>query len=146
MSPAIRRQFTLLDAMILVGASAIGFWLMRCHGSFEVWPPFFSLFYPSLIGVVLFNFGFLLASLTTAMLILRLRSPRPSLRRLFCQPSIQVGLAFAFAPILITLNRLPDLFTRKDDWLEFSFASAFDWWSHWMKEELHTMVGPCVTL
>lgn len=85
-SPRGDRRFTLLDAMVLVAASAVAFVIVR------------PVVAPSPLGVPAWGIvlAFFIAGLvawTPAALALRLRSPRPSIRKLCRQPGFAASLA-----------------------------------------------------
>jgi hypothetical protein len=102
----IARRFSVLDAMILVAATAVGFGGIRACS-----PAFYSYQYTPIppppwlnwLAVVLSNWAFYLSPLpaawTFAALVLRLRSPRPPLRRLMRQP----GTVASFAATMLIL-------------------------------------------
>ncbi|WP_422927913.1 hypothetical protein [Singulisphaera sp. PoT] len=80
------RNFTLMDAVILIGVSALCFTAIR---------PMIQMDAKGLWGwtnVLVMTVGTLVAW-TPAVLILRLRQPRPPLRRLSRQPGFAAGLA-----------------------------------------------------
>ena len=82
------RKFTVSDALILVGAVALAFAVMRTD---YLWPDFseklvaYSDYLNNIHHLIFFMFPGLV-SLSVAILILRLRKPRPVLRRLTRQP------------------------------------------------------------
>lgn len=89
------RKFTLLDLLILIAATAAGLGAMRAlspdHDNFTA--PYSPISPPTWMNwgsVVALNWAFylspLLAAWTLGILALRLRRPRPSLRRLAFQP------------------------------------------------------------
>lgn len=80
------RRFTIIDAMILVAASAVAFVVVRpiINGRLQGQP-----WWASYLAAVM---GFLVAW-TPTVLILRSRRPRPPLRRLTRQPGFAAGLA-----------------------------------------------------
>jgi hypothetical protein len=110
MTPPRCRPFTISDAMILVAATAIGIALMArfeehsiLHGlghytagdhtalTFQI-----KLNIYNMVIADILNFEPLLESLTLAVLILRLRRPRPSLRRLARQPGFAASFVVLF--------------------------------------------------
>src|SRR5262249_12364931 len=118
MTPRAPRKFTILDGMILVAAAAGGFALRRAVGDtvgghavnldLVVFSALGSLFY----RVVEAAFPVLVA-LTLAVLLWRLRLPRPRWRRLMRQPGVAAVCA-ALIPIAISLIRLRQIAS----WLE----------------------------
>jgi hypothetical protein len=97
--PMQRRRFTLIDAMILVAATAIGLSLSRVY--FLQRPTHFR------VAAI----SPLLATWTAALLILRARPPRPNRRKLVRQPgmaaccSIAVAILFAMMDSLIRAGK-----------------------------------------
>ncbi len=85
------RPFTIADAMILVAAAAMGLALARATIDHVFWMSSGPTKYGGPIS------GFLVA-LTVAYVPIRLRRPRPSLRRLMRQP----GMAACSAVLLVT--------------------------------------------
>ncbi len=92
MRPVVRREFTLIDAMILIAATGIAL-VQICHvyesmsfeqffgrGSWENPYDLGDALYLTLIPLVVTG--------ATALWVLRLRSPRPPLRRVLRQPGI----------------------------------------------------------
>ncbi len=107
-----RRKFNVLDAMVLVAASAAGLALLRYDhknlsllladygviiGSKETWESSWVVFYA--ISSTIRRTQPLLFAWTLALLLLRLRRPRPVLRRLARQP----GLAACVSVVLVSL-------------------------------------------
>ncbi len=88
MRPMIPRKFTLIDAMVLIAATGIAIVPMRQmsferffeRGSSENLYDFGDDLYLTLIPLVVTG--------ATALWVLRLRSPRPRLRRVFRQPGM----------------------------------------------------------
>lgn len=100
------RKFSLFDAMILVAATAVGFGIIQtCSPEFYVYQytPIPSPTWVNWLAVVLSNWAFYLSPLpaawTLAALMLRLRHPRPPLRRLMRQP----GAVSSFAGTMLIL-------------------------------------------
>jgi hypothetical protein len=97
MPPPRRRPFTVLDAMVLVAATAVGLAVMRSDPNsilYRIAPAIRSHVRPDehihvklyLITGDILEFQPLLLVWTYAALILRLRGPRPGIRRLARQP------------------------------------------------------------
>ena len=101
------RKFTLLDAVILLAATAIGlagvreYFDMLFTQSFRLpsggWTPGAILGHIPRVLEILFP---LLVAWTPAVLVLRLRRPRPVLRRLFLQPGASACGAITLALVL----------------------------------------------
>lgn len=90
-----RRRFTVLDMMILIGFTAIGFALARVSrlGVVTLWDTGVEGYLRVLTGSVA-----LFATMPTLAIIpLRLRRPRPSRARLMCQPGMVAACAAAVA-------------------------------------------------
>lgn len=81
------RRFTLLDAMILVAASAVAFLLAR--SVFNNWYVKRLPNWGEILAIVIA----ILTTWTPTVLFLKLRSPRPTLRRLSKQPDFVATLA-----------------------------------------------------
>ena len=95
-----RRRFSLLDAMALIAATALGLGLVRAHfldlnanrpEIFASWPPITAMHYR------VTGFGPLLAAWSLAMIGLHLIPPRPSFRHLARSPGFAASLASGFA-------------------------------------------------
>jgi hypothetical protein len=100
MPDATDRRFTIVDAMILVASTAVGLALMRDYFPDVLTGRWKVASKESGLGIVVSYIQHaLFASLpcgtvgTIAVLILRLRRPRPRLRRLARQPGMVAGLA-----------------------------------------------------
>lgn len=109
-----RRRFTMLDGMILIAASAVGFWLTRWMAPGMNWeqlpgqiwgllqnPPRTGWSLRYLLGVIAELSALAIPSLlawTLALPILRFRGPRPPWRRVWRQPGL-----VACAWIVLTL-------------------------------------------
>jgi hypothetical protein len=98
-----RRRFSLLDAMILIAATAVGLGLVRVTFSnlatwmpqvFTKWPPMMAMHYR------VTGFGPLLASSSVAMIWLHLIPPRPSFRQLARSPGFAASLASGLGIVL----------------------------------------------
>jgi hypothetical protein len=108
-SAATDRRFTLVDGMVLIAATAVGLGAMRAR--FGDLSPILDMVsnvasLKAAFGLVveLTYFGFpLFATWTVALLILRLRAPRPSRRRLACQPG---AMALASTTLVVVLRLL----------------------------------------
>ena len=82
------RRISILDVMILVAASAIGLTLARTLvGDAR-----------SILNLLVWPASFFLLGPTLAFLAIRLRGPRPTIRRLTCQP----GMAACCAVAIVT--------------------------------------------
>jgi hypothetical protein len=108
------RSFTLLDAMILVAATAIGLALANAVADFRRLPlarssPNIYVCLPSL------------ATWSIAALVLRLRHPRPTLRRIVRQPgatsTITTCLIIITGTLLALVSRLTRIVIIRQDWL-----------------------------
>lgn len=91
--PACRgvRRFTILDAMILIVAAAAGLSLARAVGVFDAEEPI------GLNGNLTDLLECLLFAATAGFIAVRLRRPRPTLRRLGRQPGFVACMAFVVA-------------------------------------------------
>lgn len=117
-TPATRRRFTLLDAMIVVGSAAPAFAVLRATDETGEWLGLLAdLIKPELWRVQLDTFAYLVplmltplaVSATLDVLALRLRKPRPGRRRLARQPGFAACLATALAGLVgaaFTLARM----------------------------------------
>jgi hypothetical protein len=108
MKPTSPRKITILDAMILIAASACGLALSRTmEGPWEDIAFYASNWLgrltndPVRVGAAL---PFLM-TFTPAVLLIRLRQPRPRLRRLLRQPGM-VACTAAMVPIVLALLQL----------------------------------------
>src|SRR3954453_6913158 len=105
MVPSVPRRFTLLDAMVVIAAIAVG--LLPIPFLLDVWTfslagsPYwrFLLLCGSMVDGMLCSFAL---TLGPALLALRLRRPRPRLRRVFRQP----GTAACTAVVVYELSFL----------------------------------------
>ncbi len=138
-------RFTILDAMILVAATAAGIALLRATGfgvkELQIW-----MSRPGITAgmrkfeLIQYGLSVPLPCLTTwtfAFLILRLRQPRPHMRRLFRQPGIIACSAAALAvsieagwilSLLATRSRfiqLETVFVGYAQQVSFSVAGAW---------------------
>jgi hypothetical protein len=124
------RRFSVLDAMILVAATALGLGGIRgCS------PEFYSYQYTPIpsppwlrwLAVVLSNWAFYLSPLpaawTLAALVLRLRSPRPPLRRLMRQPGTVAGVAATILILIGVVHYLLDLHNPSLHDVPFEYTS-----------------------
>ena len=111
------RRFTLLDAMVLVAATAVGIAGARLYLAAAA-----ELVSARVSSVIYFRIDAVspcLSAWSVALIALRLGPPRPPLRRLVLQPGIAACLVAAVA--------LP--FTAADDRLGH-FAQSEPWYSH----------------
>jgi hypothetical protein len=107
--PTARRRFGLLDAMILVVASAGCFGWFRSTSNQEVGWTFYSpvqpsqFFQVSVIARVYFEiFAAVLVSITLATLVMRFRRPRPTLSMLMRQPGLIATLTASISIVLFS--------------------------------------------
>ena len=100
------RRFTLSDAMILVVATAVGCGLIKWSGTdvvrlFDPDPRYkqssFGGYLSSFVGGTHYTVVPFLASWSPAMVLIRMRTPRPSRRRLFRQPGVVATSAATLA-------------------------------------------------
>src|SRR5689334_5341933 len=137
------RSFTLADAMILVAATAVGFGVDRIPG-WILLPELGSrgnagsraFAYAQVIGLIQLGSVPFLTAWTVALLLIRLRRPRPVLRRCLREPGMVgccaasvgilvnalwvLGLALAYAPEPTT-----DFFYRGNDVNVYAVHVAF---------------------
>jgi hypothetical protein len=112
----VSRVFTLLDAMVFVAATAVGLAVIRtCSPVYYTWqytpiPP------PTWVNwssVVFSHWSFYLSPLPAAwalaVLILRLRAPRPTLHRVFRQPGLVASCAVVLCVLAGVAHYLADL-------------------------------------
>lgn len=108
MRPKTARKLTILDAMILVAAVACGMAMTRTfHPSSDVWLAdpnnwFGRITNDPVKAIVVVPF---LMTFTPAVLMIRMRRPRPRFRRLMRQPGMVASCAAA-VPIAVSLLRL----------------------------------------
>jgi hypothetical protein len=108
MPSQINRSFQIIDAIVLVAATGFGlagcrFWLWASKTDWiDYWPAvnepmLVSLWQAALMAIPIASI--MLLSWTMAVLLLRLRGPRPSRRHLWCQPGFLACVAafFVFA-------------------------------------------------
>jgi hypothetical protein len=124
------RRFSVLDAMILVAATAVGFAGIRAFS-----PAFYSYQYTPIppppwlnwSAVVLSNWAFYLSPLpaawTLAALVLRLRPPRPPLRRLMRQPGAVAVFAAMMLILVGVIHYLLDLHNPSLHGVPFEYTS-----------------------
>jgi hypothetical protein len=105
--PRMTRSFRISDGLVLVAATAFGlagyrFWLsVTKNGLRDLWPTgnenesALGGLWHGAVGAIPVS-SILLLSWTTAVLVLRLRAPRPRLRRLWCQPGFLACAAAVF--------------------------------------------------
>ncbi len=128
MRPSTPRKFTLVDAMVLIAATACALAATRqllalYHDNVrfpEKWTPGLIWIYCSYVSAILKP---LVISWSAAICILRLRKPRPTLRRVFRQPgmaactAIVVSFSFEFARVVIWI------FIRSISIIQLSYTS-----------------------
>jgi hypothetical protein len=133
MSPTRCRPFTVLDAIVLVAATAVGTAVMRHDG----WDRFELLklaFGPAatiksswemfrVTACVILGFQPLLLTLTLAFLILRLLRPRPPLRRLARQPGFAAACGVTLISLIDFLGRIPAWF---EWWFIYSLSDLYE--------------------
>ena len=125
-----RRRFSLLDAMILVAATAVGFGGIRICS-----PEFYSYQYTPIppppwlnwSAVVFSNWAFYLSPLpaawTVAAVVFRLRSPRPPIRRLMRQPGAVASTAATMLILIGAAHFLLDLHNPSRHDVPFEYTS-----------------------
>jgi hypothetical protein len=112
MSASPKRRFTLIDAMILIAATALGLALdlwMRRKPVFSRVPHtawLSSLYYA--LEPWLSTGGCVALFWTLAVLPLRLRKPRPTRRRLWRQPGVIACSAAGLAALLSVVSSIPE--------------------------------------
>ena len=141
MPQPIRRRFTLADAMILIAAAAVGIAAARWwHQITEQEPPTFQKKYFLLNGEIIpIYLSWFFLPFTPAMIAIRLRKPRPTYRRLFWQPGIQVSTAVGCAVVCPVLEWGSIALIPTD-----AFAHHFPFYA--IGNGLTTMVGPMVAV
>ena len=104
-----RRKFSVADGMVFVAATAVGFSLVRVHfRSIEtLLAAMRGLIVPGRDRVA--GAAPLLASWTAALLVLRLRTPRPPLRRLLRSPGFSACAAATFGVLLCVASTALEL-------------------------------------
>lgn len=127
LSTRLQRRFTLLDTMILIAAvaSCVAFTKHHVHYFSNEWnvrfdeqedplqTPFFKYM------LIRENIQAWIAILSIALLVIRVRQPRPSRRRLLCQPGTVARLAVS----ILTLSRFA---CGMIPWTMFFFSKHFD--------------------
>ncbi len=106
------RKFNLVDLMAVIAATGVGLVLVRSLGLQFDWKTLFlglpdnqSGFYALRYGIaVVLALTPILGLWTMAVLILRLRRPRPALRRLTRQPGLIAGIAVALTIAIGVVN------------------------------------------
>jgi len=113
-----RRPFTILDAMILIAASAVGLALARAiiHDAPRLWPS------PTWVVQPVTYF---LLTWTTAFIPLRLRSPRPPLGRLMLQPGMAACCA---ATILVCIQLIAWATIEVPNWERNALSTVIRFW------------------
>jgi hypothetical protein len=102
------RRFTLLDAIVLMAATAAGFAWVRSVWYFETFkgPMDWLDEIPEMVAP-------LLATWTVAAVVLRLLPPRPPIHRLVLQPGAAACVSVAFAFTAESLRYFLDAFARR---------------------------------
>jgi len=103
------RKFNLLDAMILIAATAAGLALLRtflASGRFFLGSPFQRRFESCVLSGIEAAYPFLVMW-TLALVILRLRQPRPRIRRLIRQPGMAACSVASMMLIVQLLGIVP---------------------------------------
>jgi hypothetical protein len=114
------RKFTLMDGMILIAGIAVGFTGFRAQfGSISDWERWIASF-DSLSG-------FTLMLMSALVLVFRLRRPRPTIRRVFCQPgAVACFTAVAFG-FIYDVQYILLMAVDADRRMEKTF-SGWVWW------------------
>jgi hypothetical protein len=102
MPVAQSRRFTLADSMVLIAATAVGLSVTKPYAEF-LWDRSGAIMSHWAARAVATINGLVpptLAALTLAVLVLRLRRPRPRLRRVFRQPGAVASAAVATSAVL----------------------------------------------
>ena len=141
------RRFTILDGMVLVAAAAV--WLvgvrLTVRSLLDGWDKLRRLGVPPLSRPdmwVMYIYGTVVAAvgiLTVTFLLIRLRKPRPALRRLIWQPGMM-----ACTIISIFIPMLPVVTGRQSAhllWLLMSMCVAFAWLAAWWCSRLQPEPG-----
>lgn len=134
------RRMTLLDVMILVAVMACGIALVRAsrfdatifHNPAETGNRWFVVDVPKTAGHWIYGLLLALAPVTLAVLLIRLRRPRPGLRRLCRQPGLAgsaasaVGLLLALTRMVLILNfrGQPSALSFSNEWYEVTACTA----------------------
>ena len=100
------RKLTVLDALILIVAIALAFMAMRSDYLWPdfSWKPIACTDYLTRANDLVQFIAPVFASLSVAILLHRLRRPRPSLRRLSRQPGFIAGLTTVIVLVIRTAN------------------------------------------
>jgi hypothetical protein len=129
--PSHSRKFSLLDAMILVAAAAIWLTLTRHFAFAATKSNFDSIWYLGnygWIGILRHQIGLLLWVLSLTVIALRLRSPRPSRRRLWSQPGFSACVAAVLGVFLQALETGIGRHAQLTGWVKWDhFWMAFLW-------------------
>jgi hypothetical protein len=146
MQPRTTRSFRISDALILVAATGVGlagcrFWFWATQtGWADLWPSGEISLLAGLWAAALLVLpiaSIFLLSWTTAILLLRLRAPRPRRRHLWCQPGFLacVATVFVFAGKAVAVGLLVVAFVltegsaepwRSGQWSVFAELAYFE--------------------
>jgi hypothetical protein len=114
-----QRRLTILDATILVGASAVGLALAKASVDYAPRMPLASMYFARPIS-------YFVLPLTFALIPLRLRRPRPPLDRIMLQP----GMAACSAVAIVTAIRLVAWATCElPRWTELAASTVPRFWN-----------------
>lgn len=109
MTSPTQRRFTVVDGMILVAATAVGFGVARWNALLAAeFRPLPTLY---LIRSTCLTLGF---SWTFALLLLRFRLPRPPRRELCRRPGFTAGVAAAVTAVVVLFDELLFIALIKD--------------------------------
>jgi hypothetical protein len=111
MNPTIARKFTLIDAMVLIAATAVALLSVRHHlrsddlrlpmpGAWSTHPLAFILYCETVITI---STPFVIA-FAVALVVLSLRNPRPRIRRVFRHPGVTACIAICCVSIFTLLS------------------------------------------
>jgi hypothetical protein len=139
------RRFSLIDAMILIAATALGLGLdlwMRRMPVFSLVPPttrLSSLYYA--LAPWLSTAGCVALLWSLAVVPMRLRKPRPTRRRLWRQPGVTACAAAGLATLLSVVSSIPDrlgpqsLREHWESWYDVAHAASAS-----------TVTGPAIAI
>jgi hypothetical protein len=126
--PGHSRRFSLLDAMILVAAVAVWLTLTRHFATKSNLVSIWDLSSRGWIRILNYQIALLLCVLSLAIIALRLRSPRPSRRRLWSQPGFLACVAAVLGVFLQALEKGIGRHARLNWWGgRDGFLMAFLW-------------------